>query len=183
MRIIPLFLAFCLAAGGARAGDTPCPPALDFADRKAALVSALKSARTANAGRFLTRRLEAVRQVAPNRHAQALLDEGRALVRDGRIDAARERFDRLAAYCPDYAEAYRARAATHLAGGDLPAALADLDRATAVDPHHAGAHADRAVTLMRLGRVPQAVKALESALAINPWRPERRLLDTSGLSV
>jgi len=182
MRITSIALSLCLAAGGALAGETPCPPALDFADRKAALVAALKSARTANAGRFLTRRLEAVRQVAPNRHAQALLDEGRALVREGRISAARDRFDRLAAYCPDFAEAYRLRAAAHLAGGDLPAALADLDRALGVDPHHAGAHADRAVTLMRLGRVPAAAAALDAALAINPWRPERRLLDTSGLS-
>ncbi|MCR9088287.1 MAG: hypothetical protein NXH97_16280 [Rhodobacteraceae bacterium] len=98
--ILPICLTCLMALPGW--ADT-CPPPLEYADRKAALLETLQSTRDANAGRFLTRELLSLLATAPNRKAQATLDEGIFLRRAGDLDGAGDVLDRLVAYCPEFA--------------------------------------------------------------------------------
>ena len=116
------------------------------------------------------------RAVGP-RKAQEILDRG--MRRRSAYDflGAMQDFDRLIAYCPDYAEGYNQRGFVSFIRQDYPAALIDLDRVIALSPRHTGALTGRALTLMALGRTAEARADLLVALALNPWLPERRFLD------
>lgn len=152
-----------------------CPPPLEFAERKAELQDAIRSARNASAGRLLNRELAALRRVAPDRRAQALLDETLAAIDAGRLQAAEDAVSGLLRYCPDYAAAWHARAHLNLRRGDGAAALADLERVLALAPDHAVAMGERAVLLWYFGRYGEAGATLATALGLNPWLPQREL--------
>ncbi|MEM8957901.1 MAG: tetratricopeptide repeat protein [Pseudomonadota bacterium] len=171
--ILPICLSCLMALPGQ--ADT-CPPPLEYADRKATLLEMLQSTRDANAGRFLSRELLSLLATAPNRKAQAALDDGMALRRGGDLDEARAVFDELVAYCPDYAEGYNQRAFVWFLQGDYDAALRDLDAALVHAPDHAGAMAGKAITLLELDRTEEAHSVLRDALTLNPWLPERDML-------
>ncbi len=170
-------LALVLAAASpAAAADLPqCPAPLAYADERAELQEAIRTARNESAGRLLSRELDALRRIAPDRRAQRLLDSGLGALAIGDLDAARGSLDALVAYCPDYATGWHARAALRIRERALDDALADLDRAIDIAPDLGPAFAARAVVLWRLGRYDAAQAALTRALAINPWLPERRL--------
>ncbi|MDO6755407.1 tetratricopeptide repeat protein [Phaeobacter inhibens] len=117
---------------------------------------------------------------APNAEAQALLDRG--MTRRSAFDflGALEAFDRLVAYCPDYAEGYNQRAFVHYLRRDFAAALRDLDRALDLSPRHVAALSGRALSLYGLSRLDEAREALDQALSLNPWLPERYLVAPGG---
>jgi len=168
-----LFAAFATAG---IAADLPrCPPPLEFTDRKAELHQAIRSARNESAGRLLSRELNALRSVAPDRRAQDMFDGGRAAIEAGDLALAKRRLDALAAYCPDFAEGWHARAHLDLRLGEAEMALANLDRVLDLAPYHGIARGERAALLWHLGRFDEAQRALEAALAINPWLPQRAL--------
>ena len=89
---------------------------------------------------------------------------------------ARQAFDRLIDYCPDWAEGWNQRAFVHYLNQDFTAALSDLNAALARAPRHLGALSGKALTLTALGREAEAQEVLRAALALNPWLPERSLL-------
>ena len=89
---------------------------------------------------------------------------------------ALEAFDKLTAYCPDYAEGYNQRAFVNFLRQDYEAALVDLDLAIARSPRHIAAIAGKALTLIGLQRDAEAQRVLREALALNPWLSERRYL-------
>jgi len=109
-----------------------------------------------------------------------MLDWGMARRAIYDFDAAKEAFDALVAYCPDYAEGYNQRAFVAFLRGDYAAALEDLDEALARNPSHIAALSGKALTLMGLGRMAAAQGVLRDALALNPWLPERRYLVETG---
>lgn len=185
MKLSLLAAALTIIATASIAGDrTHCPGALEYADRKAELRTAILGARNASAGRLLSRELADLRSIAPDRRSQALLDEGRAALGTGALDTASARLEALVLYCPDFAEGFRARGHLHVLQGRVAAALADIDRALALAPDHAPAMAERAALLMRQGRFLEAQEALSSALALNPWLPQQSLAHTlPGLEV
>lgn len=153
-----------------------CPPAPDIADQEAALFAKLKDAKNEMAAEDSTRGLWELWTKAPDAAAQALLDQGMAARSSYDFLRAIDKFDRLVAYCPDYAEGYNQRAFVNFLREDFSAALIDLDLALERSPSHVGALSGKALTLMGLGQMDAAQVVLREALALNPWIPERGLL-------
>lgn len=171
-------LALCLLAAPAVANT--CPPAPDHSDELVRLYAQVQSAGTEAQAREIGNRMWELWTEAPDEPAQTALDRG--MERRAAYDflAALEEFDRLVAYCPDYAEGYNQRAFVNFLRQDFATALADLDRALALSPRHVAALSGRALTLMALGRTDEARADLAAALALNPWLPERGLAAPGG---
>ncbi|MGV6850422.1 MAG: tetratricopeptide repeat protein [Marinibacterium sp.] len=177
LRSTALVICLSLAAAGAGA-DCPAPP--DHSDALTALFARVQAATDQDAAREITNAMWELWAEAPDEPAQALLDSGmeRRAAYDflGAIDA----FNRLTAYCPDYAEGYNQRAFVHFLRQDFAAALPDLDRALDLSPRHLGALSGKALTLMGLDRFDEARLVIAQALALNPWLPERGLAARGG---
>ncbi|MEQ8342287.1 MAG: hypothetical protein RID15_00905 [Marinovum algicola] len=154
-----------------------CPPPPDHTETFDGLFEEVQAAPDAGAAQQVVNRMWALWADAPDARAQEILDRG--MRRRSAYDflGAMQDFDRLIAYCPDYAEGYNQRGFVSFIRQDYPAALIDLDRVIALSPRHTGALTGRALTLMALGRTAEARADLLVALALNPWLPERRFLD------
>ncbi len=166
-------LAFLLVGTAALA---ECPPPPDIKAEQDAL---LAEARTLPNGRdapAISNKLWALWAKAPDEAAQALLDRGMAARSVFNFVEATDAFDRLVAYCPDYAEGYNQRAFVNFLQEDYAAALVDLDLALERSPSHVAAMSGKALTLMGLGRHDEAQKVLRDAVKLNPWIPEAGLL-------
>lgn len=167
-----------LAAASARAEG--CPPAPDHAAEVDRLYVDVQAAQSETQAREITNRMWELWTDAPDEAAQAVLDAGMERRRSYDYLGALQEFDRLIAYCPDYAEGYNQRAFVHFLRQDFRAALADLDRALELSPRHVAALSGRALTLMALDRMDEARLALAEALELNPWLPERGLAGPGG---
>ena len=154
-----------------------CPAVPDNAAEIAQIVDRMKVAPHEGAARGLSAQMWEIWLEAPDALAQAMLDEGVALLRMGDYDASRSRLSALIAYCPNYAEGYNQRAFAAFLSGDNASALRDLDAAIGLQPVHLGALTGKALTLIRMDRMAEAQTVLRRALAINPWLAERALLD------
>lgn len=168
-----LLLPFLLAAAPALA---ECPPPPDHDAELAALYEKMKVAPDPATAQPLNDRAWELYTDAPDEAAQAVLDRGMSMRASWNLLGALAEFDRLIAYCPDYAEGWNQRAFVHYLNQDFAAALEDLDAALARSPTHLGALSGKALTLTALGREAEAQAVLREALAINPWLPERSLL-------
>ncbi|MFZ5961995.1 tetratricopeptide repeat protein [Thalassococcus sp. BH17M4-6] len=169
-----MFLALAVIATAA-AGQG-CPPVPDHSDALSQLLAEVQAAPNDRAGQEVSNRMWELWTDAPDEPAQELLDTG--MRARGSYDYLRaiEAFDRLIAYCPDYAEGYNQRAFVNFLRQDYAAALPDLDRALELSPRHVAALAGKGLTLMGLGRDAEAQEALRAAVALNPWLSERHLL-------
>lgn len=171
MRYVLIMLLMC---GTARAGD--CPAAPDHAVSLARLVEQVRAAPDENAARLITNEMWSLWADAPDEQAQAILDRGMTKRAGFDLLGALEDFDRLVAYCPEYAEGYNQRAFVNFIRQDYARALPDLDRALELSPTHIGALAGRAMTYIALGRRDDAYSDLKRAVGLNPWLPERGML-------
>tara|TARA_R110002033_G_scaffold64188_5_gene115192 strand:- start:255 stop:833 length:579 start_codon:yes stop_codon:yes gene_type:complete len=153
-----------------------CPAPADHSDELATLFEQARAAPTEMAARAATDGLWKVYLRAPDAEAQAVLDRGMARRDSYDYLGAKTDFDRLIAYCPDYAEGWNQRAFVYYLQGDFVRALADLDEALARTPDHVPAQSGRALTLMQLGQREEARAQLLEALANNPWLSERALI-------
>lgn len=167
-------IAICLMSATVAAAD--CPPPPNIADELDELLEQIQAAPSEGSAQLISNKLWDLWAKAPNEQAQALLDRGMEARRSWNLLGAIETFDRLVAYCPDYAEGYNQRAFANFLGQNFEAALADLDRAIERSPKHVAAISGKALTLMGLGRNEEAQDVLRAALAMNPWLPERRYL-------
>ncbi|SFR04935.1 hypothetical protein SAMN04515673_103272 [Poseidonocella sedimentorum] len=163
-------------AGLSAAAGAACPPVADRSGELARLFAAVRAAPDADAAAPLTRGIWAIWAAAPDATAQEILDRGMRRREGYDFPGAVREFDRLVAYCPDYAEGYNQRAFARYLQGDYAVALTDLDAALARAPEHTGALTGKALTLIGLGRHADASPVLRAALALNPWLPERGLL-------
>lgn len=168
----------CLCATPALAS---CPDPVDTTEPLADLFNAARAAKTAQAAQGLSDQMWALWATAPDAIAQEMLDAGMSRRSSYDYLGALEHFDRLVAYCPDYAEGYNQRAFVNFLRQDVAAALTDLDRAIELSPTHVAALSGRALTLMGLGRIDDARADLTRALALNPWIPERALAAPGGI--
>lgn len=177
MRVI-LALVLMLFALPALSADCPAPA--DRSDRVAALLGEVREAESQTEAQVLTNELWEIWAKAPDEAAQEVLDRGMRKRAGFDLLGAIEDFDRLVAYCPDYAEGYNQRAFARFIRGDYAEALADLDHALKLSPDHVAAMAGRALTLMGLGRMDEGQTELRAALELHPWLPERRMLIETG---
>lgn len=155
----------------------PCPAPVDQSVQLDRIVTEISQSRDQRAARALTQKLWAIWLDAPDAAAQALLDKG--MVQSESLDllGARDTFDALITYCPDYAEGYNQRAYANFLRRDYQAALVDLDAALVMMPNHIAALSGKALTLIGMGRAAEGQEALRGALALNPWLAERALID------
>ncbi|MCB1364578.1 MAG: tetratricopeptide repeat protein [Rhodobacteraceae bacterium] len=178
MRYLFAVVALCLSPLEIRA-DT-CPASPDHAAELDRLYAQAQAAGSEAEARAFTNRMWELWADAPDEPAQAVLDRGMSLRASYDFLGALEEFDRLIAYCPNYAEGYNQRAFVNFLRQDYAAALPDLERALDLSPDHAAAMSGRALTLLALGRTSEARAALEQALALNPWLPERHMAAPGG---
>jgi tetratricopeptide (TPR) repeat protein len=152
-----------------------CPPAPDHGAQMQGLIAQLQQAETQLDGQRLSDALWALWADAPDEAAQAVLDAGMSKRTVYDYAGALAEFDRLVAYCPDYAEGYNQRAFIHYLRGDYAPALVQLDAALERQPLHIAALAGKALTLIAMGRDREGQMVLAEALKLNPWLPERGL--------
>jgi tetratricopeptide (TPR) repeat protein len=168
-------LALLLLAPAAAAAEG-CPPPPDTTEARAAIMAELVEAPDEMTGQRLQADLWRLYTRAPDQPAQELLDEGMRQRESYDWLGALSTFDRLVAYCPDYAEGWNQRAFVEFLRQDYDAALADLEVALRLAPDHIPARAGLAVTLLQKGEIEAGQQVLRDALALNPWLPERGLL-------
>lgn len=173
--IRPLLSLLCVVAAGSGAWAA-CPAAPDIRASEDALFAQAREAQTERVGRGISRELWKLWATAPDTEAQELLDQGMAARASFDFVRATEMFDRLTAYCPDYAEGYNQRAFVNFLREDYAQALVDLDLALDRSPRHVAALSGKALTLMGLGRQDDAQEVLREAVKLNPWISERGLL-------
>lgn len=157
-----------------------CPAAPDISDDLSQLIGEIRDAPNDMAARDISSQMWQLWLQAPDEAAQAVLDEGMRRRESYDFLGAIDAYDRLIAYCPNYAEGYNQRAFIFFLQEKFDAALPDLDRALALSPRHVGAQSGRALTLMNLGRLDEARTQLRAALENNPWLSERFLLSKGG---
>ncbi|MDR9484895.1 MAG: tetratricopeptide repeat protein [Sediminimonas sp.] len=180
---LSLSAALCLLMGAGAAlaqeakGD--CPPPPDHGAELQELFDEVQDAPDAATAQRISNQMWELWADAPNAAAQEILDSGMRKRASQNFLGALEEFDRLVAYCPDYAEGYNQRAFIHFILQDYDAALVDLNRTLDLSPDHVAARAGKALTLFGLDRVAEGREVLEAALELNPWLPERHLLDSA----
>ena len=154
-----------------------CPVGTDYSEEIVDIVQSMRDAPNEMAARQYSAAMWDIWLDAPDELAQAMLDEGLALLQMGAHPSSKRVLSRLIDYCPQYPEGYNQRAFAAFLSGDLEGALVDLDEAIRLQPVHLGALTGKVLTLIRLGRDAEAQVVLREALAINPWLAERALLD------
>ena len=175
MRILFTLL---LLAGPVAAQTTAntCPDPADHSAELDGLIIAAQTADNEGAGRDASGKMWEVWLRAPNEQAQEVLDRGMQRRNSYDFAGAFKDFDRLATYCPTYAEGFNQRAYIQYLQGNYAGALVDLEAALELLPNHVAAQSGRALTLMQLGRLDEARVQMLAALANNPWLSERALL-------
>lgn len=179
MRCLSISFTIALFAASSAFAET-CPDASDTSEDIQQLIVEIQAASDEGEARQISGRMWEIWTMAPNEQAQAILDRGMRRRSAYDLAGALEEFDRLAAYCPEYAEGYNQRAFANYLRRDFANALVDLDRAIALSPGHIGAISGRALSLMGLERTDEARIALRQALALNPWLSERALIAPGG---
>ncbi|MEM9342525.1 MAG: tetratricopeptide repeat protein [Pseudomonadota bacterium] len=171
MRLSLIPLVFCASTAWA-----DCPPVADRQSELDALVAEANAAPNEAAGRAASGQMWEIWLDAPDEAAQALLDEGLVATRVSDYSRAISVYDRLIAYCPDYAEGYNQRAFAYFLSGSFERAAADLGDALAREPRHVGALTGLGRTLLQLGREEEAQIWFKKAVALNPWLSERQFI-------
>jgi tetratricopeptide (TPR) repeat protein len=154
-----------------------CSDGTDYSDEIAQIVADMQAAPDLGTAQVLSGQMWQIWLDAPDELAQAMLDDGLALLRGGDYASSYTALSGLIDYCPDYPEGYNQRAFGAFLSGSYDAALADLEAAIALQPVHLGALTGKALTLIAMDRRDEAQDVLRAALAINPWLSERALLD------
>lgn len=158
--------------------ECPAPP--DVATELEELFKEARKASSDQDGRAISNQMWQVWLRAPDAAAQEVLERGMRKRDVYDFAGALKDFDRLAEYCPLYAEGFNQRAYIHFLREDYSLALVDLDKALSLQPRHVAAQSGRALTLMGLGRIAEARSQLEQALTNNPWLSERFLMADGG---
>lgn len=155
-----------------------CPAAPDHTAPVAELLLQVQNATDETEAKIISNKLWEFYADAPDTIAQEILDRGMRKRAAWDLLGARDDFDALVEYCPDYAEGYNQRAFVNFLRSDFGAALPDLEKAISLSPQHVAAKSGRALVLIGLGEDAEAQEALAEALELNPWLPERALLKT-----
>ncbi|MCY4306622.1 MAG: hypothetical protein OXC62_17875 [Aestuariivita sp.] len=157
-----------------------CPEVPDYDAELEALIEEVRVAKNADQAQKISNQMWELWTDAPDEVAQALLDRGMTAISSSNFFEAKQTFDLLVEYCPDYAEGYNQRAYVNFLSQNYSQALLDLNLALERAPRHIGALSGKSLSLLALNRIDEARIALQEALELNPWLSERRLMDPSG---
>lgn len=153
-----------------------CPAPKDIRREMLNLIAKSQAAPNFTEGRRVSGEMWELWLQAPDDLAQQALDAGLRRRDVADFAGALKEFDRLAEYCPAYAEGFNQRAYVRFLSGQHEQALVDLDKALSLQPLHIAAQAGRALTLMNLGRIEEARAQMLIAVGNNPWLSEKALL-------
>ena len=153
-----------------------CPEPQDTRREMLNLIATSQAGPNFTEGRRVSGEMGELWLKAPDELAQEALDAGMRRRDVADFVGALKEFDRLAAYCPTYAEGFNQRAYLYFLNGQHEKALVDLDIALKLQPLHIAAQAGRALTLMNLGRIEEARAQMLIAVENNPWLSEKALL-------
>ncbi len=159
-----VFLILLMTVGTVQASE--CPQAPDHSAAVDALIAQVQAADNQVTAQEISNDMWALWADAPDEAAQEILDRGMRKRSAWDLLGAREEFDRLVRYCPEYAEGYNQRAFVNFLRQDFKAALPDLDRAIELSPRHVAALSGRALTLIGLGREARGAGRIGLCLGI-----------------
>jgi tetratricopeptide (TPR) repeat protein len=97
-----------------------------------------------------------------------LLQEGVLAMSQARFGDALERFDRMVARAPGFAEGWNKRATLHYLMGNYSASVRDIQRTLDLEPRHFGALSGLGLIYDAVEEPAAALRSFEAALAINP---------------
>jgi tetratricopeptide (TPR) repeat protein len=138
------------------------------------LFAALEGAPDLVVARGLEARIWEIWMEGPDPPSTALLEAGSEAMARRAWPTALERFDKLVADQPGFAEAWNKRATLYYLMGDYPRSVADIQRTLALEPRHFGALSGLGLIFMAVGNPESALKSFEAALAIHPYLPGAR---------
>lgn len=98
----------------------------------------------------------------------ALLEDGKNLLKNEAYQQAVECFTTVVETDPDFAEGYNQRAIAYFMLEEWSKAIRDCKQTIALNPNHFGAFAGMGHVYVRLGKVEEAIEAYKQALVINP---------------
>jgi len=138
------------------------------------LFARLAAARTPEEGAGLAGAIERVWLKSGSDTADFLMERARSVLNPKELGVAWDLLDRIIALEPQWAEAYRTRAAARFLGGDRGGAVEDLGQALALEPRHFGALSDLGSILLASGFEKRALDAMRRSLELHPQQPEVR---------
>lgn len=108
-----------------------------------------------------------------------LLQEGVLAMSQARFGVALERFDRMVAEAPNFAEGWNKRATLHYLMGNYSASVRDIQRTLDLEPRHFGALSGLGLIYDAVEEPSAALRSFEAAVAINPHLPsiEQRIIE------
>jgi tetratricopeptide (TPR) repeat protein len=96
------------------------------------------------------------------------LQQGVLAMSQARFPVALERFDRMVAQAPGFAEGWNKRATLHYLMGDFRASVLDIQRTLDLEPRHFGALSGLGLIYDAVDEPAAALRSFEAAFAINP---------------
>jgi tetratricopeptide (TPR) repeat protein len=112
----------------------------------------------------------------PAAAAQALLEEGRALLAQGSVRAGCAKVHLAAERLPQWWVAQLEYVQCGRLAGEPPQTLlAHIDRGIAAEPDKAALHFERGVVFEDMGETDEAVSAYQRTVELAPWRMDARL--------
>jgi len=104
--------------------------------------------------------------------ADYLLQQGRAAMDAGDLDAAYDHLTALTDHAPEFAEGWNARATMLFHANRYGPSIADIQRTLALEPRHFGALTGLGYMLEEMGEYEDALRAFRAAQAIHPHRQD-----------
>ena len=98
----------------------------------------------------------------------AMLKDGKNLLKDEAYQQAVERFTTVIETAPSFAEGYNQRAIAYFMLEEWSKAIRDCKQTISLNPDHFGAFAGMGHVYVRLGKIDEAIAAYKQALVINP---------------
>ena len=98
----------------------------------------------------------------------AMLEDGKNLLKNEAYQEAVERFTAVIEVAPRFAEGYNQRAIAYFMLEEWSKAVRDCKQTISLNPNHFGAFAGMGHVYVRLGKIEEAIEAYKQALIINP---------------
>jgi tetratricopeptide (TPR) repeat protein len=168
MRLIKsLVLTIALALSGANAfGDEPGPDSAPSAMDK--LYARLAHTRFPEEAQGLIGEIDHLRLQSGSDTADLLMTRARKARETANGALARQLFDALVAFDPDWSESWSARAGARFATGDVRGAMADIAQTLKREPRDIGSLLGLAAIVADAGDPEAALRVYDRALALAP---------------
>jgi len=159
MRVLPLLLAFLLAAPALARQDDP---------RLKELFANLLTMEDPRAVKMLETAIWGVWMQSGSDTVDLLLNRGTQAMAAGDHATALQLFTSIVELDPNFAEGWNKRATLFFLMGAFDRSAADVEKTLALEPRHFGALSGLGMINVELGKERSALDAFEKALAVNP---------------